>query len=369
MNYSNNFFFQLFPSIIPVKGYKRSTLIDTGEEKIYYISDNHYMLLKTFGTQSIKEVVANNGQGENLLDFLIDKNLGQILEKEQLNNFIPINEEIHIPFISNSIIDIDIFNFDYVKVSIQKLSDAKIANIQFRFLSNITYQNLEKLTKWVESFSFYSIEFLISHTLYSTMSEENISYLEKCQVITKIFVFASKSDVIQRTSKFFFLSSPLNEYNVCGHTSIKYFSSFLETVLNSKKYNSCLNCKISIDKNGQVKNCPSMVESYGDIHNVSLSEVQQKKSFQKFNKITKDDIDVCKDCEFRYVCSDCRAYTDNPNNIYSRPSKCTYNPYICKWEGEEGYQTLEESGVISNENEFSIDHEKIATINEKLWIE
>ncbi|HLV91705.1 MAG TPA: hypothetical protein VKX34_01175, partial [Aequorivita sp.] len=48
-------------------------------------------------------------------------------------------------------------------------------------------------------------------------------------------------------------------------------------------------------------------------------------------------------------------------------TECNYNPYIAKWEGEEGYKTLSECGVISNENGFTIDHDKIAEINAKLW--
>lgn len=76
---------------------------------------------------------------------------------------------------------------------------------------------------------------------------------------------------------------------------------------------------------------------------------------------------VCKDCEFRSICSDCRIYTENNGNEYSKPINCTYNPYISKWSNEEGYRTLSECGVISNEHEFSIDHERIAAINKELW--
>jgi hypothetical protein len=48
-------------------------------------------------------------------------------------------------------------------------------------------------------------------------------------------------------------------------------------------------------------------------------------------------------------------------------TECNYNPYIAKWKGEEGYRTLAECGVTSNEQGFSIDHERIAKINDELW--
>jgi len=46
--------------------------------------------------------------------------------------------------------------------------------------------------------------------------------------------------------------------------------------------------------------------------------------------------------------------------------ECNYNPYIGKWKGEEGYKTLNEIGVISNEDWFFIDYNKVEQINQKL---
>ncbi|MCG8412356.1 MAG: hypothetical protein MI739_13845, partial [Bacteroidales bacterium] len=77
------------------------------------------------------------------------------------------------------------------------------------------------------------------------------------------------------------------------------------------------------------------------IDNTSLLDVVNSKEFQFYWNISKDQIEVCKDCEFRYICSDCRAYTKN-SNVYSQPAKCTYNPYIAKWEGEEGYVSVDD---------------------------
>jgi hypothetical protein len=32
------------------------------------------------------------------------------------------------------------------------------------------------------------------------------------------------------------------------------------------------------------------------------------------------------------MCTDCRVYLQDPNDIYSKPLKCGYNPYTNKWE-------------------------------------
>jgi hypothetical protein len=48
--------------------------------------------------------------------------------------------------------------------------------------------------------------------------------------------------------------------------------------------------------------------------------------------INKDEILVCRDCEFRYICSDCRVFIEDPHNIYSKPAKCKYDPYSATWD-------------------------------------
>lgn len=369
MNYSINDYFKLFPSCILVKGYIKSVIIDTDIKKVFHISNEHFSLIKELNEKTISEIIKeyNYEKIDDFLKYLINNNFGFIIKKEEKDNFLPIEDVDSIPFQSNSIVDIDNFDFNKIKLTIKKLNEANIANIQFRILKSINFEEFSSIIRLVESFSFYSVEFLINYMFYSTLSKGNLSYINKCQIISKIFVFDSEYNQLRKESKFLFLNNPLNNDNLCGHTSVNYFSCFLETVLYSKKYNTCLNCKISVDKYGKVKKCPSMKESFGDIEDVSIKEILKKSNFKKFDKITKDDIHVCKDCEFRYICTDCRAYIDDPNDIYSRPSKCTYNPYIAKWKEEEGYRTLEECGVICNEQGFSIDHEKIAQINKELW--
>ena len=90
----------------------------------------------------------------------------------------------------------------------------------------------------------------------------------------------------------------------CGVVSPAYFTSNIVAFSESLAHNSCLNRKISIDINGDIK---------------------------KLWDLSKDKIHVCKDCEFRYICTDCRAYVEDPDDILSKPLKCGYNPYTGEW--------------------------------------
>jgi SPASM domain peptide maturase of grasp-with-spasm system len=82
-----------------------------------------------------------------------------------------------------------------------------------------------------------------------------------------------------------------------------------------------------VDINGEIKNCPSSAISYGNIANTSLIKAIKNNNFQKNWFISKDEIEVCKDCEFRYICIDCRVFVQDSKNQYSKPSKCNYDPY------------------------------------------
>ena len=123
----------------------------------------------------------------------------------------------------------------------------------------------------------------------------------------------------------------------CGKVGLDYFNTNLPKVLEAVNHNSCLHKKIGIDAEGNIKNCPAMPQSFGNIKDTKLKEALGHKDFKKYWNLTKDNIEVCKDCEFRYICTDCRAYTEQShiNQVgldISKPLKCGYSPYSGVWE-------------------------------------
>ncbi|WP_449401633.1 SPASM domain-containing protein [Chryseobacterium wanjuense] len=88
---------------------------------------------------------------------------------------------------------------------------------------------------------------------------------------------------------------------------------------------------------GNIKNCPAMPQNFGNIKDTTLEKAVNHLDFKKYWNLTKDNIEICKDCEFRYICTDCRAYTERTNNNndgldISKPLKCGYNPYTGEWQ-------------------------------------
>lgn len=52
--------------------------------------------------------------------------------------------------------------------------------------------------------------------------------------------------------------------------------------------------------------------------------------------LTKDSIEGCARCEYRYACFDCRP-NSLANNFYEKPWYCTYHPELGEWENEDEF--------------------------------
>lgn len=102
----------------------------------------------------------------------------------------------------------------------------------------------------------------------------------------------------------------------------------------NKYWNSCWAGKIAITSKGEVLPCIfARNHIVGDLSKeMALEEVIFGEALQKLWKITKDDVEVCKDCEYRYVCSDCRPIAESTfGNLYAKNPRCGYNPYLGEW--------------------------------------
>jgi len=163
---------------------------------------------------------------------------------------------------------------------------------------------------------------------------EKTDFLEKFPRVHSVKIHSApenKDVLLENYTNVFYVKKELDFDFHCGIVNMELFALNIEFFTESQHHNTCLNRKISIDEFGNIKNCPSMKESFGNVMNTTLKEAIEKNGFKKYWNIHKDKIHVCKDCEFRYVCADCRAYVEDPEDIFSKPLKCGYNPYTGKW--------------------------------------
>lgn len=208
-------------------------------------------------------------------------------------------------------------------------------HVQLRFFSVSHFDILMSVLEELDVCNISSVEIILKNSDWIT--KENLHELTLRH--RRIFAFCIHSadsneehNMHMPMGKVFYIEDNLNSSAHCGKISPSSFSINIPTFTESQHFNSCLNRKISIDVDGNIKNCPSMPSSFGNIKDTTLREALDHPDFKKYWNITKDQIAVCKDCEFRYICTDCRAYLESPEDAYSKPLKCGYNPYTCEWE-------------------------------------
>lgn len=331
----------LFSDCIPVKGAKRSLLCDMQNNKFYYIPNSLVEILEAYRGKSLDYIKAqfepnNHTIIDEYFQFLESNNLIFFTSRPEL--FPLMSLEWKSPsLITNLIVDFDEKLHDFKNI-LQQLEHLKCSYVQLRFYKNVSTNYIKQILEYVEKIKsrVVSIDFIIPHTSSNSKKELN-EILEQHPRVHALITYNSPRKIsypaIREKMGYLMLvkKNILNEKH-CGIINEEYFYSNIKLFSESQKYNTCLNRKISIDKDGEIRNCPSMPKSFGNISSTSLFEALNKNDFKEYWQISKDQITICKDCEFRHVCTDCRAYIDNPSDIFSKPLKCGYNPYTNEWE-------------------------------------
>ncbi len=98
--------------------------------------------------------------------------------------------------------------------------------------------------------------------------------------------------------------------------------------------NSCWGNKIAVTKEGKLRPCIHSEIVLGDLRDINISQVLI--DIKPYWFLTKDKIEKCKICEFRYACFDCREIPLRKNgSLYSSNPYCSYNPLTGKWESSQ----------------------------------
>ena len=101
---------------------------------------------------------------------------------------------------------------------------------------------------------------------------------------------------------------------------------------------TCWNGKLAVDPDGNVFPCVfSRGLPVGNVKTGSLREVTGGESLQSLWEITLEDVEDCRDCEYRYACFDCRLQAfARTGRILAKPPTCAYLPHEGDCERAEG---------------------------------
>ncbi len=329
-------YLKLFECCYTVKGKNYTTILDPQREDFYRFPNRFYdvlELLKAHPYEEAKKKTVDQETFEEVSSFILDNELGFFTETPE--NFPPISRNFEEPFIiSNAILDYNATSDYDLDLAIEQLETLSCPFIQFRFYDKISEKFLiELLDKIQEQDKVLAVEIIAKFN-----PEISLTHLDKIKTnylkLQSIVFHSAPEDkllsreVINHFSMMMVILSTdvIRDEKDCGKVSTDYFvTNDQQFILESYNYNNCLNKKVSVDKNGLIRNCPSMKKDYGHINQTDLAEVIEDEDFKKVWSISKDEVSVCQQCEFKLICSDCRAYTHD-DDLYGKPEKCEYDP-------------------------------------------
>ena len=316
-------YFKLFATCIIVKGFKRSSISDLERNKNYIIP-NFVADFLLSGNTTID--VADNLK--QWIDLFVKEELGFFTKYPEY--YPDLSLEWDSPeTINNAIIEADNLNEAALINLIDQLNGLSCRYIEFRFYSNINIPLCEQILIELHK---GGVSGIVIYAKYDSNDMQGIQeLLAKSNIILSIVFHSCNEKIINDNPRIYITNHTINSCTDCGQISQDYFSINIKTFTESNHFNTCLNKKIAIDNDGDIKNCPSMKESYGNIKDTKLLDVVDNYCFKDCWSIKKDIIEVCKDCEFRHICTDCRAYVEETWNKFSKPLKCGYNPYTNEW--------------------------------------
>ena len=330
--------FQLFACCIPVRGARRSLLCDLQRQSFQFIPNGLYEILTEHAGRTIDEIKAAydheyDEEIDEYFEFLLQHEFGFWCTDPERFPLLDLAWEAP-ERITNAIVDVDArSDHDYAKI-LGELDDLGCKALEVRCFHGPPLAELRPILEAARYGRLRSIDLLVG--FHPELTPEALATLAtEHQRISSVVIHSAPESRRPPSSStgvlFEYRTEVIGSPSCCGRIHPGYFVIEIETFAEGQRHNTCLTRTISVDARGEIRNCPSLPRSFGNVRETSLHAALAHRDFAALWSINKDQIDVCKDCELRYVCTDCRAYIQDERDLYSKPSKCTYDPYTAEW--------------------------------------
>ena len=334
--------FVLFACCIPVRGARRSVICDLQRQSWHFIPNGLYEILterRGMTEARIKDFYGHEYDREidGYFAFLSRHELGFFTAEPE--RFPPLALDFQTPSrITNAIVDVDAASeHDYAAI-FRQLDDLGCRAVEVRCFSPLRLAEIGALLAPARTGRLRSIDLVVAHAAELDGPElaELVAADTRLNSVTIHSAPAPREETMGRAVQVSWLVQAIDSPSCCGQVHPRLFTTNIDSFSEARRFNSCLNRKVAVDARGEIRNCPSLPRSYGNVRDTSLHAAVAQRDFAALWAINKDQIEVCKDCEFRYVCTDCRAYLTDAEDRYSKPAKCGYNPYTAEWDQPPG---------------------------------
>ncbi|HPQ35266.1 MAG TPA: grasp-with-spasm system SPASM domain peptide maturase [Tenuifilaceae bacterium] len=338
---SRSKFFKLYGNCIPVKGYVESIICDLERCCYLPVSNKLFDVIVTneesgLSIRNLKKNYNNQyNQGiDELFKYINNQGYGFFTQEPQL--FPKISLEWDSPFrLTNAIVEVEKNKLQIAVESIKQITEYGCQTLELRFIDELDFKEIIKIVELISSTRTTCVYIFIKYIPNITFEDLVGTYLSH-GIVGGIILHSSPvyedfgsrlpSSIFGKIKKIEKKISKINHENQPQPSMVLNISSFTEAY----NFNLGLNRKVCINSMGDIKNYLSHEKKYGNVNDKSVSDIVSSNKFQEKWLITKDKIEVCKDCQFRYMCMDNSDVVETKNG-YKRVADCKFNPYENKW--------------------------------------
>ncbi len=318
-----------FADCIPVKGDNRSTICDLTRNTFDFIPNDMFDFLDTNNKLSLEKIMSKYNETDKVivseyLEFLEKKEYIFYGAKDEIECFPDIEIKFEKPYkLLTAIIEMS-DDLSIIESAVNQIIPLGVKYIQLRSLTNIKIEVLDKILSLFLESSIERIEIFIPFSENQT-KEQFETLIDKHLRISTINIFAApfSEDILRWRSKLLFSEKEITSHSLFSCSRCKTFRINVEFFTEANFFNVYFNNKVSISKNGDIKNCLSFDKSFGNIKSDKISNIIKKANFTELWYATKDITAECKTCEFRFICFDSSDVFYNGSD-YERAEKCNH---------------------------------------------
>ncbi len=275
-----------------------------GCRKIQFIGGEPFLL----GEKLLELVEFTKNKGYDFVEVFTN---GMLVEEKQIDFIAKHNVSIAVSFYGpnsnvHNQVTLDASSFDRTVNNLKKMKKAGL-KIRIGLIIMDINQNYIK-----ETVDFLKKELMIDNVTYDIVRPVGRGVNEKLIPIKFVEMRQSKS----------------KKFSKCS----------LDMFRKMKNGHNCFSSKICITANGEV--IPCIMERriiFGNAFKSDLESIIELEKNKQIRNLSKDFIEICRDCEYRYGCFDCKPKSKKPlmaDDFFAKPQECSYDPYLGEWIGK-----------------------------------
>ncbi|MET3538038.1 grasp-with-spasm system SPASM domain peptide maturase [Chryseobacterium limigenitum] len=339
-----NSFFNLYANCIPVQGNQESIIVDLQNNEYINIPNLFFEVLKKNRNKTVNETKKffnddlNKGI-DHYFKYLNKIDYGFFLDN--IESFPDLDLNWYSPLrVNNAILEInENCNYDF-NSAIKELSSLGCSSLQIRINKSGVNGIILEILEATRMSRIRSVEIFLPEHLFEDSFSKYLDDIEN-RILTLLIHSVNDEELKKETyknSKLFkqkqlvFTSKSINS-STADVIKKENFITNMTFFSEAQKFNVGLNRKVCIDNEGNFKNFLTHKSTHGNFKNKSITKLIDDPDFTRKWFVSNDDIEICKDCQFRYICMD-NSELEFSNSSWKKLNQCPFDPYTNEWKIE-----------------------------------